>query len=114
MKVLLAFLLLISGMVAPSAASEYTPENRPVLVFPGPHGGVAHQSPYPQSPRSASVWNNDACWKDCQASRAASLSACIQSGGSDGCRPQADASDRTCQRSCRSFFARPALDFLDF
>jgi hypothetical protein len=113
MKVLLALFVLVAGLAAPAAAGEYTLENRPVVVFPGPNG-IVHQTPYPQSQRSAAIWHNDACWRECSATCTAKMAACTPSAGADACRPHLDACDRSCQRSCRSFFARPVLDFVDW
>ena len=111
MKTLAALLLLILGLVAPAAAGGYTMENRPEVVF---KGGVVHQSPYPQSRRAAAVWANDACWRECKASCTWKMEYCVRSSDADACRPELDACDRSCQRSCRSFSARPVLDFFDW
>ena len=62
MKALAAVLLLVLGLAASAAAGDYTLENRPEVVF---KGGIVHQTPYPQGRRAASVWNSDACWRDC-------------------------------------------------
>ena len=114
MKPLVALLLLILGFAAPAAASEIGMENRPQVVFPGPKGGVVHQSPYPQSSRSATIWNGDACQRECNASCTAKMDVCIRSSDADQCRPYLDGCDRSCQRSCRSWWQGPLLGFVDF
>jgi hypothetical protein len=117
MKTLVALLLLLAAAVAPAAAGEIGRENRPQVVFPGPRGGVVHQSPYPQSSRSATVWNADACWRECNASCTWKLEYCIKaadSNAADTCRPYLDACDRACHRSCRAWWQGPLLGFLDF
>ena len=114
MKFLSASLLLVLALAAPAAAWEIGMENRPLVTFPGPKGGIVHQSPYPQSSRSASVWNADACWKDCKAANAWKMEYCVRGSSADECRTYLDASDRACQRSCRGFWSGPLLGFMDF
>jgi hypothetical protein len=119
MKVPVTFLLLLTGVVAaglaaPAAANDYTLENRPSVVFPGPSGGIVHQTPYPQGARSASIWAHDACRRDCTASCTWRMASCTQSAGADACRPHLNACDRTCQRSCRSIWSGPVLGFVDW
>jgi hypothetical protein len=111
---MLAAWLLVLGLAVPTAASEIGLENRPVVVFPGPNGGIAHQTPYPQSRRSATVWNADACWRGCQRSCTWTMEYCVRGSDPDLCRPQLDACDRTCQRSCRAWGQGPLLGFVDF
>jgi hypothetical protein len=110
-KTLAALMVLVLGLAAPASAGGYTMENRPAVVF---KGGIVHQSPYPQSKRSAAIWANDACWRDCKTSCTWKMEACVSSSDPDACRPHLDACDRSCQRSCRSFSARPLLDFVDW
>jgi hypothetical protein len=115
----LATLLLVLGFAAPAAAGEFGPEIRPQVTFPGPNGGIVHQSPYPQSNRSATIWNGDACWRECKTSCTWKMDACVRSSSTvsanaDQCRPSLDACDRSCQRSCRTWWQGPLLGFVDF
>jgi hypothetical protein len=118
MKTLAATLLLVLASILvsvwPASAGGYTLENRPLVVFPGPHGGIAHQTPYPQGSRSKSVWVSDACWHDCNSTCVGKVDACIAALDPDQCRPHLDTCDRTCQRSCRSIWSGPLLGFMDF
>jgi hypothetical protein len=114
MKVLVALFVLVAGFAASAAAGDYTMENRQRVVFPSRHGGIVHQTPYPQSYRSSSIWSYDACWRDCSSSCNAAMIACTPVSGADNCRPQLDACDRSCQRSCRSPWAGPVLSFVDW
>ena len=109
--VALAFLLL--GLAAPAVAGDYSLENRHEVVFPGKNGGILHVSPFPMSKRSASVWASDLCWRDCHSSCAWKLEACVSTTDADLCRPQLDACDRSCQRSCRTR-GGPLLGFFDW
>jgi hypothetical protein len=110
MKALL--ILFALALAGPAAAGEYSLEKRPEVVFKGGH---VHRTPYPQTQRSTSVWVSDACWRDCSASCTWKMEACVRGGGdADACRPYLDACDRSCQRSCRSPWSGPLLDFLDF
>ena len=52
---LLAAPILLLGLVAPALGGDYTLERRPQVVFPGPHGGIVHVSPYPAGKRAAAV-----------------------------------------------------------
>ena len=66
MKVFVALWVLVTALVAagaPANAGEYSLANRPEVTF---KDGPAHVSPYPQSRRAASVWQSDACWRDCK------------------------------------------------
>ena len=111
MKVLCVVLLFVLGLVAQAAAGDYTPENRPEVIF---KGGIVHQTPYPQSKRAASVWASDACWRDCTSTCNWKMEYCVGSNNADACRPHLDACDRSCQRSCRGLSAGPLLGFFDF
>jgi len=113
MKALTALLLLITGMVAPAAAGDYSLANRPAVVFPGPHGGIVHISPYPAGKRAAAIWASDACWRDCASSCAWKMEQCVLATDADACLPQLDACDRSCQRSCRTR-GGPLLGFIDW
>jgi hypothetical protein len=110
MKVLMA-LLFVLGMVAPAAANDYRLEHRPAVSF---KNGPEHITPYPQSGRSMTVWNRDACWNDCKTDCKARMAGCVGSADVDSCRPHLDACDRSCQRSCRSFWQGPLLGFVDW
>ncbi|MCX7312236.1 MAG: hypothetical protein NTV56_11045 [Alphaproteobacteria bacterium] len=112
MKTLSLVLLFVLGLAAQVIASDYTLENRPEVVF---KGRIVHQTPYPQSKRSAAVWASDACWRDCSATCTWKMETCVRSGVSaDACRPHLDGCDRSCQRSCRGASAGPLVGFLDF
>ena len=114
MKYLSALLLVLGFLATPATAGDYTLANRPVTVFPGPKGGIAHTSPYPAGKRAASVWASDVCWNECTSSCSWKMETCVTTGSSaDACRPQLDACDRACQRSCRTR-GGPWLGFLDF
>jgi hypothetical protein len=107
MKVLAALLVLIAGFVGPAAASDYTLENRPVLVFPR---GKVHVSPFPTSVRASTVWGSDACWRDCAGRCAWRLQVCGRDA--EPCRPALDACDRACLRECRTV-GGPLLNITD-
>jgi hypothetical protein len=97
-------------------AGDYTYENRPHVVFPGPKGkGIVHVGPYPAGKRAASIWLADACWRDCSRHCTWNMETCLRAAGmpADVCRPHLDACDRACQRSCR-IRGGPLLDFMDF
>lgn len=111
MKVLVASLLLVLGLAASAMAGGYSLENRPEVVF---KGGIVHQTPYPQIKRSASVWNSDACWRDCKSTCTWKMETCVGGASPDACRPQLDACDRSCQRSCRGPWSGPLLGFFDW
>jgi hypothetical protein len=115
MKALVALVLIAgsvaAGFAAPADAHDYTLENRPALSF---KNGPVHQTPYPQGERAASVWANDACWRDCRSSCAWKMEYCVRSAAPDSCRPQLDACDRSCQRACRSAWSGPLLGFIDW
>ena len=116
MKVLMALLVIVAALVgagrgAPANASDYTLENRPKLIF---KGGIVHQTPYPQGSRAASVWNSDSCWRGCKAECTWKMEYCIGSASLDACRPNLDACDRSCQRTCRGPGSGPLLGFIDF
>lgn len=110
MKVLVALVLLL-GLAASAAADDYRLEHRPEVSF---KNGPVHVSPYPQSGRSMTVWNRDACWSSCTADCKWRMTGCVSSADPDACRPHLDACDRSCQRSCRSFWQGPLLGFIDF
>jgi hypothetical protein len=114
MKSLAALLLLVLGLTAPAAAWEIGMENRPQVTFPGPKGGIVHQSPYPQSSRSATIWNGDACWHECKTSCTYKMEYCVRGSSADECRPSLDGCDRACHRSCRAWWQGPLLGFADF
>jgi hypothetical protein len=121
MRTLAALLLMFAGLIVggspgPSAAGDYTYENRPHIVFPGPKGkGIVHVSPYPASKRAASIWLADACWRDCSRHCTWQMETCLRAAGApaDACRPHLDACDRSCQRTCR-LRGGPLLGFVDF
>jgi hypothetical protein len=121
MKSLAALFFLIAGLLAPGLAShtlagDYTYENRPQVVFPGPKGkGIVHVSPFPAGKRAASIWLSDACWRDCSRHCTWNMETCQRAAQvpADVCRPQLDACDRACQRNCR-LRGGPLLGFIDF
>jgi hypothetical protein len=106
MKCLAALVLLIAGLAAAGSASsalanDYTYENRPVIMF-GPKRGDAHISPFPMSKRSAAVWAESACWRDCTARCTWRFEACVSNLHSDECRPYLADCDLACQKQCRT------------
>jgi hypothetical protein len=106
-----ALFVLVAGWAASAEAGDYTMENRPEVVF---KGNIAHQTPYPQNWRNASVWKSDACWRECKASCTWKMEYCVGSADPDACRPHLDACDRSCQRSCRGLSGGPLLGFIDW
>jgi hypothetical protein len=106
-------LVLVLGLVTPAAAGDddYRMEHRPAISF---KNGPVHVTPYPQSGRTATVWFRDACWRDCRTDCVARMNACVSTADPDSCRPHLDACDRSCQRSCRSFWQGPLLGFVDW
>jgi hypothetical protein len=112
MKVLVALVLLF-GLVAPAMAwdDDYRLEHRPGISF---KNGPVHVTPYPQSGRSMTVWNRDACWNACKTDCKAQVAGCMSTADPDVCRPHLDACDRACQRSCRSSWQGPLLGFVDW
>jgi hypothetical protein len=111
MKTLAAAVLLISGLFASAMANDYTLENRPEVSF---KRGPVHVTPYPQGKRAASVWNSDACWRDCKSACTWKMEYCVGSADPDTCRPHLDSCDRTCQRECRGPWSGPLLGFIDW
>src|SRR5689334_10530950 len=84
MKIVFA-LLFVFALVAPAAAGDdYRFEHRPPLSF---KKGPVHISPYPQSGRSMTVWNRDACWNDCKTDCNVRMAGCTGESGADACRP---------------------------
>jgi hypothetical protein len=122
MKAVLVALLLVFGLAAPTAAGDYSLENRPDVVFPplkrGSSQGIVHTSPYPAGKRAASVWVSDACWHNCTSACAWQMEECIgTTGAADTCRPQQSACSRSCQLSCRTRggpYVAPILGLVDF
>jgi hypothetical protein len=112
MRALIAALLLIAGALT-AMAGEYSLANRVPIVFPGPHGGIVHLSPFPMSKRAASVWHSDACWRDCSAQGGWRMDACLAVENQDSCRAKLDAQDRACLRQCR-LAGGPLLDLTDY
>lgn len=110
MKVLVALVMLF-GWLASAAANDYRLEHRPELSF---KNGPVHVTPYPQSGRTMTVWNRDACWRDCKTDCTARMIGCTGETGADTCRPHFDACERACQRSCRSPWQGPLLGFVDW
>src|SRR4051812_44959137 len=100
MRALLSALLFVFGSLT-ATAGEYSLANRVPVVFPGPHGGIAHVSPFPMSKRVASVWASDACWRDCSAQGGWRMDTCLAVDNQDRCRAKLDAEDRACLRQCR-------------
>jgi hypothetical protein len=100
MKALATIALLIASLVS-ATAGEYSYANRRPVVFPGPHGGRVHISPFPMGKRVASVWASDACWRDCSSDGAWQLAVCLKSANADQCRAQLDNRDLACLRQCR-------------
>jgi hypothetical protein len=121
MRTFAASFVLIAGLFAPTLAGQalggdYTYENRPHIVFPGPKGkGIVHVSPYPAGKRAASIWLADACWRDCSRHCTWNMETCLRAAQlpADACRPHLDACDRACQRTCR-LRGGPLLGFIDF
>jgi hypothetical protein len=111
MRALALVILFVLGWLAPAAANDYSLANRPEVVF---KGGVVHQTPYPQSKRTASVWKSDACWRDCSSACKWKMEYCVTSSDPDTCRPHLDACDRACQRDCRGISGGPFLGFVDW
>jgi hypothetical protein len=111
MKVLSVVLLFVVGAIACASASDYSMDNRPVVVF---KGGITHQSPYPQGRRNASVVASDACWADCKTTCNFKMTDCMAGTDPDLCRPHLDACDRSCQRNCRGISGGPFLGFVDW
>ena len=118
MKSVLVALVMLLGGAAAAAGGDYTLDNRPEVVFPGPKGGIVHQSPYPAGKRATSVWVSDACWHDCTASCSWKMESCVGTApSSDACRPHLSACDRACQLSCRTRggpYVAPILGLFDF
>jgi hypothetical protein len=110
MKSLIALLLLTIALGAAARAGEYALANRPEVSF---KGGPVHVSPYPMSKRAAAVWASDTCWRDCTAACNWEMKSCLRADDADACRPQIDACDRACQRSCRTR-GGPLLGFTDW
>lgn len=122
MRALALLFVLVAGLLGPALpgqalAGDYTYENRPEVVFPGgPKGrGIVHVSPFPAGKRAASIWQSDACWRDCSRDCTWKMETCVRAtdAGADACRPHLDACDRACQRSCRTR-GGPLLGFIDF
>ena len=114
MKTLAAILVLIvEPRCRPRPANTPTPQPPVPIVFPGPHGGIAHVSPFPAGKQAAAVWASDACWRDCSSDGAWRLANCLTTTSLDRCRPQLDAGDRACLRQCR-VSGGPLLKITDY
>jgi hypothetical protein len=61
-----------------------------------------HSLPFPRSERAAAIWDERACWSECGAHTAWSLTACVLYDAQGRCLRFADTADRFCQRACRT------------
>jgi hypothetical protein len=111
MPTLAAIALLLAAWLGPAAAGEYSFDNRPVVTFKG--SASERMSPFPAGKRAAAVWNADACWRGCASDCNWRMEYCLRETDADACRPQLDACDRACLRSCRTR-GGPLMGWLDF
>jgi hypothetical protein len=94
--------LLVTSLVTPAAAGDYSLDNRPQIVFSGRGGDKLHTSPYPMSSRAADIWTADTCWRSCGAGCAGQFNTCGRSNGAEACRASLDRCDRICVWKCRN------------
>jgi hypothetical protein len=60
------------------------------------------EPPFPPSKRAESVWASGACWDNCGSYSTWNLVACLEHDAQGRCLKRTDASDRACQRNCRT------------
>lgn len=87
--------LLFGGIVMPAAAADLG------ATRSGYGQGQTSVLPFPRSARAEAVWDETACWRDCQATCTADLAGCLPVDTQGYCVKYTDACDRSCQRECR-------------
>ena len=112
--------LLLAGLLLPPAKPASAAELRvlrysaPAIVGPHPpiwrYNSQNQELPFTRSARAQAVWDSDACWRECGATCAWDLNACLYKDTQGRCLVYTDACDRYCQRTCRKQ-AGPFLPF---
>jgi hypothetical protein len=103
MKPLILLLgLLFGGIVMPSgvAAAADMGADRGAMR-PASGQGQTSILPFPRSARAQAVWDEGACWRDCQVTCTSGLAGCLSFDSQGRCLQATDACDRSCQRQCR-------------
>lgn len=94
------FWLSTAFLPSASAADLRFPVQPASRSWQGPANGFA--LPFPRGERAQSVWASGLCWRECGARTAWALNACLERDAQGQCLNEADASDRACQRQCRT------------
>lgn len=111
----LALLLVASGLTGPALAADYQPSRYSVPAVVGPHpppwryNAPTNEPPFTRSVRSQFVHDSGSCWSECGSYCAWALNGCLYEDTQGRCLAYTDACDRYCQRSCRSFTSGPFL-----
>ena len=115
----LSFIAIVAASLlwpALSSAGDDVVASKGVPPTIGPHppiwrfNGPQQEAPFSRSARSQDVWDNGACWSQCGASCAWSLTQCLYDGETQGnCVVNTDSCDLICQRACRSWTSGPFL-----
>jgi hypothetical protein len=111
-RILLVLALLTAGSGGPALAADTGPGLRSAeTVTPR-----LRPLPFPRGERAASVWDERACWTDCQSYCTWGAARCLEVDAQGRCLTLTDRCDRICQRECRGQggpLLAPLLGLLD-
>ena len=100
--------VMLAGILGPALASAADRASGPLPVI-GPHppiwrfNGPPQDPPFSRSNSSQAVWDAGACWSQCGAYCAWTLTQCLYDDGTQGsCVVHNDSCDLTCQKACRT------------
>lgn len=94
-RILLVLVFLTAGSGGPALAADTGPGLRPAETV------TLRPLPFPRGERAASVWDERACWNDCQSYCTWGAAGCLKVDAQGRCLTLTDRCDRTCQRACR-------------
>jgi hypothetical protein len=117
MRSFVLIFLLVAGLLLPTAApadERVSATNVPPVAGPHPpiwrFNGPPQDPPFSRSTRSQAVWDAGACWSECGAYCAWSLTQCLYDDRTQGsCVVNNDSCDLICQKACRSWTSGPLL-----
>jgi len=108
MRSVMLITLVLAGFLAPALAPAADRASGPPPVI-GPHppiwrfNGPPQDPPFSRSNSSQAVWDGGACWSQCGAYCAWTLTQCLYDDGTQGsCVVNNDSCDLVCQRACRT------------
>ncbi len=107
MRSFMLIALMLAGILSPAIASAADRAAPPPVIGPHPpiwrFNGPPLDPPFPRSGRSQAVWDGGACWSQCGAYCAWTLTQCLYDDGTQGsCVVNNDSCDLICQRACRT------------